>query len=207
MKKLLVVLLMTAFCSKLSAQSHEVKQLLLNVEKLAQFKKILENMYDGYKVLHEGYTTIKDISQGNFSLHKLFLDRLMEVSPVVRRYKRVADIINGQVRIVTEHRQAFNRFRSSGQFTEKEIEYMGKVYSNLFNESLKNLDELTMVITAGKVRMSDDERLQAIDRIYSSIEDQLGFLREFNSSTYVLVYQREKEQMDVNLVRKMYGLE
>jgi hypothetical protein len=49
-----------------------------------------------------------------------------------------------------------------------------------------------MVITAGKLRMSDDERLQAIDRIYITIVGQFSFLQDFNNSTGVLSVQREK---------------
>src|SRR4051812_45387362 len=98
MKKLIVIL-MICTSSKVMAQAAEAQQLLLNMEKLTQFKKILQNMYDGYKILHAGYTTIKDISEGNFSLHKNFLDALMEVSPVVKKYSRIADIINYQLRI------------------------------------------------------------------------------------------------------------
>ncbi|MFX9630904.1 hypothetical protein ABTO69_20345, partial [Acinetobacter baumannii] len=74
MKKIIVLLLMCCMLFKGKAQSDEVQQLLLNVEKLAQFKKILQNMYDGYKLLHKGYTAVKNISEGNFSLHKTFLD-------------------------------------------------------------------------------------------------------------------------------------
>ena len=175
MKKLLIILLMIALNKSSFAQSQEAQQLLLNVEKLVQFKKILQNMYDGYKIIHKGYTTVKDLSEGNFSLHKTFLDALMEVSPAVKKYKRIADIINYQLRIVKEYKGAFNHFKADKSFTVEEIEYLGKVYVNLFDQSVKNLDELAMVITAGKLRMSDDERLQAIDRIYTSIEDQFTF--------------------------------
>lgn len=206
MKKLFFILGICMIAGQVRAQSHEVQQLLLNVEKLAQFRKILDNMYDGYRLLYNGYTTIKDISEGNFSLHKLFLDRLMDVNPVVRNYKRVGDIINGQISLVREHRTALNRFRNSRRFTDKEMDYIEQVYRGLFNQSVKNLDDLAMVITAGKVRMSDDERLQAIDRIHADIEGQLAFLREFNSSTYVLMYQREKDQMEINQSKKMHGL-
>lgn len=189
------------------AQSDEAQQLLLNWEKLTQLKKILQNMYDGYRIVHKGYTTIKDISEGNFSLHKTFLDGLLEVSPAVRKYKRIADILGYQVRIVKEYRSAFNQFKDTRQFTTAEINHIGKVYKNLFNQSLKNLDELAMVITAGRLRMSDDERLQAIDRIYNSITDQYTFLQEFNNQTAVLSVQREKDQMDIKLMRKIHGLE
>jgi len=206
MKKIFLIISFLAIGRICFAQSQEAQQLLLNWEKLTQLKKILQNMYDGYKIVHTGYTTIKDISEGNFSLHKTFLDGLLQVSPAVRKYKRIADIINYQVRIVKEYKSAFNQFKNSHQFTIAEIEHIGKVYGNLFNQSLKSLDELAMVITAGRLRMSDDERLQAIDRIYNSITDQYSFLQEFNNQTAVLSVQREKEQMDIKLMRKIHGL-
>jgi DNA repair ATPase RecN len=204
MKKIFVLfLLLSNFCF---AQSDEAKQLLLNVEKLAQFKKILQNMKDGYQVLYKGYTSIKHISEGNFSLHKTFLDGLLEVSPAVKRYQRVAAIIQYQLKIVQEYKAAFLQFKESKQFTATEIDYIGKVYSNLFNQSIRNMDELAMVITSGKLRMSDDERLNAIDKIYDEVMDQYTFLNEFNNNTAILSLQREKDKMDIDLMKKVHGL-
>ena len=186
-------------------QSQEAQQLLLDWEKLTQFKKILKDMYDGYKIIHKGYTTIRDISSGNFNLHKNFLDALMDVSPAVKKYKRIANIIDYQLQIVKLYKGAFNQFKEDKNFTLDEINYIGKVYINLFDESVKNLDELVMVITAGKLRMSDDERIQAIDKIYASIEDQYSFLQDFNSSTSYLSMQRQGEQTDIEMSRKILG--
>jgi DNA repair ATPase RecN len=193
-------------CHNSFSQSQEVQQLLLNIEKLAQFKKILNDMYAGYKIIYKGYTTIKDISEGNFSLHKNFLDGLLQISPAVRKYKRLADIISYQLSIVKECKTAFNQFKQDKHFSLDEIEYIGNVYENFFQASMKNLDELAMVITAGKLRMSDDERLQAIDRIYSEVVDQFSFLQEFNNSTAVLSVQREKEMQDIEVSRKIYSI-
>jgi hypothetical protein len=189
-----------------SAQSFEVQQLLLNVEKLAQLKQILQDMYNGYEILHKGYTTIKDISQGNFSLHKVFLDGLFEVSPTVQKYKRIADIIKYQLQIVKEYKAAYNRFRQDKNFTVQEIEYMGKVYSNLFQESLKKLNELIMVITAGQLRMSDDERITTIDRIFSEVEEQINFLRYFNSKAAILSAQRGNEFQEIEISKRLLDL-
>lgn len=210
MKKILIIICFALLgllpSYKASAQADEIAQLLLNVEKLAQFKQILSDMKKGYQILEGGYNTIKDISEGNFTLHKAFLDGLMQVSPTVRNYKRVADIINYQVILVREYRNAYDKFRRDNNFNEQELAYLGRVYNNLFKESLRNLDELTGVITAGKMRMSDDERLQAIDRIYSDMQDKLQFLRHFNNNTTVLAVQRAKEKNDAETIRKVYGL-
>lgn len=208
MKSLIIFLLLTAQISSnvLYAQSTEAQQLLLNVEKLAQLKKILSNMKKGYEIVSTGYNTIKDISQGNFNLHDAFLNALLQVSPTVRKYKRVADIISCQSQIVKEYRSAFNRFKSTNLFNSSEITYMEDVYKNLFNKSLQNLDELGMVLTAGKLRMSDDERIAAVDRIYKDISDKLVFLRSFNNEGSVLAVQRGREMVDTKLSEKLNGL-
>jgi len=204
MKKIFLILL-TAISLNSFSQSQEAQQLLLDWEKLTQFKKILKDMKDGYQIIHKGYTTIRDISSGNFNLHKDFLDALMDVSPAVKQYKRIADIISYQLLIVKQYKAVFKQFKEDKSFTAQEIDYIGKVYANLFNESVKNLDELVMVITAGKLRMSDDERLQAIDRIYASIEEQFSFLQDFNSSTSYLSLQRQSEQTEIDMSRKILG--
>jgi len=206
MKKIIVILVICSLAFQVKAQSDEAQQLLLNWEKLAQFKKILQNMYDGYKILHKGYTAVKDISEGNFTLHKSFLDGLLQVNPAVRKYKRIADIINYQLRIAKEYKAAFNQFKEDKQFTIQEIDYLSTVYKNLFEQSLKSLDELAMVITSGKLRMSDDERLQAIDKIYAAVEDQFSFLKDFNSNTAMLSLQRKSEQAEIKMSRRINGL-
>lgn len=207
--KILLLFLCLAFSiswMKVSAQSAEAQQLLLNVEKLAQLKKILTNMKQGYEILSKGYNTIKDISKGNFNLHDAFLNALLQVSPTVRKYKRVVDIITCESQILKEYRSAFNRFKTSNLFNALEIKYMENVYSNLFNQSLQNLNELTIVITAGRLRMSDDERIAAIDRVYNDILDKLVFLRTFNNEGNVLAVQRGREMVDIKLSQRLNRL-
>ncbi|SHH15881.1 hypothetical protein [Flavobacterium johnsoniae] len=197
-----IVLFMAFIClfltpDKSKAQSAEIQQLILNIEKLSQFKKILSDMKKGYELLSGGYKTVKEMTEGNFSLHKTFLDALMQVSPAVRNYKRVGEIVDYQISIVRESRSSMNRYVKSGSFSGDEIQYFEKVYGKLLNESLRNIDELTMAITADKLRMSDDERLKAIDEIYGQMQDKLLFLRNFNASSNILALQRSKEKNDV----------
>jgi len=183
------------------AQMQELQQLALNIEKLAQFKAILRDMKKGYQILTGGYNMVKDLSEGNFKLHETFLDALLQVSPTVRNYKRVGDIITSQLALVKEYKAAIGKFQGSGLFNENELTYFGNVYDNLFKQSLRNLDELTGVLTANSMRMSDNERLEAIDRIYDDVQDKLIFLRDFNNHATVLGMQRAKEQHDIKALR------
>ncbi len=204
MKKWSMVLAFCVSVMSTRAQSHEVQQLLLNVTKLTQFRQILDDMKKGYDILVKGYNTIKDISEGNFNLHDAFLDALFAVNPTVRTYKKIADIIAIQVKIVDRYKKAFNRFKSSGQFSLDEMEYLGRVYGRLTSASVKNLEDLAMVITAGQVRMSDEERLAAIDRIHGESENQYAFLHDFNGKTSVLMVQRMKEAGEVRVLKELY---
>jgi DNA repair ATPase RecN len=202
---LMLFVLLTASIPRANAQAQELKQLALNIEKLSQFRAILRDMKKGYEILTEGYNTVKDLTEGNFNLHKAFLDKLLQVSPAVQNYKRVADIVEYQISLAQEYGRHKNRLTSSGLFNNNELAYFNNVYDTLIDDSLKDLDELTNVLTAGKLRMSDEERLEAIDRIYLSMQEKLLFLRDFNSDTTVLAVQRARETRDVEAIRLLTG--
>lgn len=212
MKGKIILMAMLAFClvtttaRQAQAQVQETAQLVLNIEKLRQFKQILNDLKAGYQILVKGYGTIKDISEGNFSIHKTFLDGLYAVSPEVRKYRKVIEIIDYQIALVKEYKGAFNRLKNTAVFSPEEIKYVGSVYENLFKASLKNLDELTMVLTANQLRMSDEERLKAIDDIHADMEDKLMFLRHFDRKTSTLALQREKADHDNKQLLQYYEI-
>ncbi|HSZ33026.1 MAG TPA: hypothetical protein VK772_06930 [Puia sp.] len=208
MKKIwicLVLLLGSVFIPvKSKAQAYELERLVLDIEKLLQLKNILSDLYKGYEILTTGYNAIKSISEGNFSLHKAFLDGLLAVSPAVQKYERVIDIINDQASIVSEYKTAYNIFKQDKHFTPDKLIYLSNVYNNLIAGSEKNLTNLLNIMTAGTLRMSDAERLHAIDGIYSDTHEQLSFLRAFNSKTAGLSADLSKQEADLNSVRGLY---
>ncbi len=205
-RMLLICLSMSCLCLRTKAQSFEIQQLLLDCEKLTQLKDIYSDMKKGYEVLSEGYNAVKDISEGNFDLHKLFLDDLLKASPTVQQYQKVADIINCELQIMSEYDKAYNRFKQDDNFSADEIIYIGKVYSKLIDESLSGLSDLTTVITDGVLRASDDERFNQIDKLDAEMNDRLHFLRYFNNNTSILSLQRARERNDANTVKGIYGL-
>ncbi|MGF7231956.1 TerB family tellurite resistance protein [Arachidicoccus sp.] len=205
MKKYFACVLLTLFLfiSKTRAQSQEVQQLLLDVTKLEQFKQILKDMKTGYSVVMQGYSTIRDISKGDFDLHKVFLDGLMTVSPAVKKYQKIATIVGFELRIIKEYKAAYNRFGSGGTFNVDQLAYVGNVYNNLLDQSLKNIGDLTTVLTDSQLQMSDEERLSAIDNIYQSMQDKMLFLRSFDNNSAVLALQYAKTKKDVQTMQKI----
>ncbi len=204
---IIILLSVTVGVQRAQAQAQELEELALDIEKLNQLRAILQEMYQGYKILTTGYNTIKDIAQGNFSMHKLFLDGLLTVSPTVKKYQRIVDIINSQQTLVTEYKTAMAHFKGLQLFSSADINYLQSVYDNLFYKSLQNLDELLMVITDDKLRASDAERMNAIDRIYKDMEDKLQFLRDFNNRTGLLATQRQKALQENQSLQRLYGIQ
>ena len=207
MKKKLILLTVLVFfiIGKNTAQSVEAQQLLLNVEKLSQLKKILDNMYEGYRIVSKGYGIIKDITEGSFNLHRIFLDGLLQVSPAVKKYEKNPEIIRNQTMLVKEYKQAFKNFSRTNLFNSGEVKYLKIVYTNLLGKSLQNLSDLALVLTAGNLRMSEEERLKAIDKIGEEMRDKLNFLRVFNKENNMMAVQRGREKIDVTISKKQNG--
>ena len=189
-----------------SAQVQEMQQLILDIEKLTQLKGILSDMKTGYQIYQQGYGSISQLSKGNFDLHSVYLNGLLSINPTVKNYGRVAEIITQQVSLLSEYKSAYKQFKQSGSFSVSELNYISSVYTQLVNQSLQNLDDLTNVLTAGKLRMSDDERMRAIDRIYASSSDKLQFLRHFNRQGVLLNIQRSKDVGDTRTMKQLYGI-
>jgi hypothetical protein len=207
-KKLLLLLpcLVLLALPKAKAQistGQDIQQLLLDIEKLTQFKAILGDLESGYTILTQGYAEVRDISQGNFNLHSAFLNSLMAVSPEVRKYGRIADIITNQASIISEYKAAWKQANASGHFNASELLYVNGVFTSLLNQSVDNLTNLANILTANTLRMSDAERLQAIDHLYGDTQNKLVFLRHFDSELAILSVQRQKEQNDANTLNHL----
>jgi hypothetical protein len=204
---LLIILGLTLGSARISAQSFDAQQLLLDWQKLTELKGILTQLQQGYQVLSTGYENIRTIAEASFTLHNSFLSALLSVNPAVKNDPRVQGIIGFQSSIATEYSASFNRFKQDKHFSAPEIAYLETVYNNVLNQSLSGITNLTNVLTPNTFRMSDDERLRAIEGIYQETKNQLLFLRSFNNSATMLAIDRAIENNDAETAKKLYGLE
>jgi hypothetical protein len=208
MKRIALLIWLVVACAatpcRAQSTADAIKQLLLDVRKLQDLKSILQEMKKGYEILDKGYTEIRNIAKGRFELHKAFLDGLLAVSPSVRNYHRIGAILDAENNLVREYSQGRQQAYASGLFTGQELGYFERMYSTLYKHSLQSLDELTMVITAGELRMSDAQRLRSIDRVYREINGQLWALRHLNQETSLHAAQRQHEKDELIFLKLLY---
>ena len=84
---------------------------------------------------------------------------------------------------------------------------MQQVYGGILNESLKSIEQVQMVITAFATQMTDAKRLVIINSASDNIEQNLTDLRQFNQQNIRISLQRSKERNDIDVVKKLYGIE
>jgi len=168
---------------------------------LQNAQKVLENKMSELKL-----TEIGDWVQKQKTLYADYFDELWKVKNTITTYQKVKDIIQNQVKLVNEYSKAMTLFKQDKHFTEKEITYMYEVYSGILDESVKNLEQIQLVINAFVTQMSDAKRMEIINTASDNIEQNIADLRQFNQENIKVSLQRSKDKNDIDVVKKLYGL-
>jgi hypothetical protein len=83
---------------------------------------------------------------------------------------------------------------------------MEKVYSGILDESVKNIDQISLIIKSFTTKMSDAKRLELINNAADQVDVNYFDLVEFNRQNTLLSLQRAKTETEVQAVKKLYGL-
>lgn len=173
------------------------------MEQIAANQVYIEYAKKGYRIATDGLHTIRDIKNGDFRLHLGFIDSLKVVNPQIKSWVKVAEIITQQLRIIKASNQAVDFIRESNQFTHDELDYCKKVFDNLLEECIKNIDELLLVITNGQLSMNDDERIKRIEKLYLDMQEKATFTASFSNEMSVLAMQRLTEQTEIEYSKRI----
>jgi hypothetical protein len=167
-------------------------------------------VYDGY--LQKGYDIAKDgtgaistIKNNDLNLHTGHIDSLKIVSASVRNYSRVKGTIQLQQQIITSHHKAYPQLTKSKHLTAKELTDFNVVYQAILVQSKTGLEELQLVITNGKLSLTDNERIARIDKLYKEMQDLYGKEQKMNNQALALAAQRSRGSKDNKMLKGLYG--
>lgn len=225
MKKLLVsmtLVLLTVVASNQKVQAQDpisiiIKEAVTKVIKAVDLKiQRLQNktiwLQNAQKTIENTMSKLKldQISEWvekQRALYKDYFDELYKVKDAVAYYHRIKDITEKQIALVKEYRKAYNGIKEDHHFTDEEVVYIGKVYTGIIEESVKNLDGIGMVINSFTTSMSDAKRLELIDHAAEDLQQNYDDLKAFNSQNIRLSLQRSKDARDIAFVKSLYGLQ
>jgi hypothetical protein len=167
-------------------------------------------VYDGY--LQKGYSITKNgtgaigtIKSNDLSLHTGHIDSLKIVSTSVRNYSKVKGISQVQQQIVSAHNKAYPMLTQSGQFNAAELTCFNAIYQGILQQSKISLEELQLVITNGKLSLTDNERIARIDKLYTEMQNLYGNEQKLNNQALTLAAQRSRGSKDNKTLRSLYG--
>lgn len=169
---------------------------------LQNAQKVLENQLSKLKL-----TEIADWTEKQKELYKNYYEELWKVKSVIAYYKRIKDLTEKQIAIVDEYKWAWALFQKDKNFTVDELEHMQKVYSGILDESIKNLDQILLVVNSFKTQMSDAKRLEIISAAAAQMDVNYSDLKSFNNQNSLLSIQRAKSLDEVTILKELYGLE
>lgn len=169
------------------------------LQQIAALKVYLGYAKKGYELVGSGLSTVRDITNGEFSLHNAFISSLKKVSPFVRSNAKVAEIIACQLGIM----RAFDIGERDKLPVSSQL-YVQDVKAHLLDECFKDLEELLLVVTAGKVEMSDSDRLERLDKVYLSMMDKYSFALDFSAQVKLLIAGGTSEELSINYLKRLY---
>lgn len=226
MKKLMVILplsTMTLFVSlpsRASAQVAVIEVIRAGVKKviramdlkvqrlqnetiwLQNAQKVLENQLSKLKL-----TEIADWTDKQREQYAKYYEELWKIKSTIAYYKRIRDLTQTQIAIVDEYKWAWGLFQKDGRFKPEELEYMGKVYSGILDESIKNLDQLFLVINSFKTQMSDASRLELIAKAADEMDANYSAIKKFNSGNISLSISRSVSLEETAKLKEIYGVD
>lgn len=211
MKNLLIALFLLqssfSFCQTYNEWFKQKKtaiKYLMN--QITAFQTYIVYAEKGYSIVNSGLNNIKNIKHGDFNLHNDFFNSLSSVHPVIKKYSKVAEIIEMQNSIGKQITSTLKCGKKSYMITDKELKYLNGVFNNLLYECSKNLKELITLITNNNSKMKDDERIKRIDWLYEDMKDKQLFARSFSHSATDLIIQRMIDRTDIIISKKLQGL-
>jgi hypothetical protein len=168
---------------------------------LQNAQKVLENQLSKLKL-----TEIADWTERQKDLYAEYYTSLWKVKSAITYYKRVKELTLKQIAIVDEYKWAWGLFQKDSHFSADELDEMQKVYLGILEESVKNLDQVLLVVNAFKTQMSDGKRLEIINAAADKMEENYSDLKKFNSGNISLSIARANSLDEVAKLKELYDV-
>ena len=168
---------------------------------LQNAQKVIENQMSKTKL-----TEISGWTEQQKQLYSNYYTELGKIKSAIANYQRIKDITMKQAALVSEYKQAWSLFRQDSHFNPQELSYMQQVYSGILDASVKNLDEIMLVVSPTKTQMTDEQRLELINHASDHLDENYNDLHQFNNQGIQLSLQRSKDLNDTQSIKKLYGI-
>ncbi|RPE13180.1 hypothetical protein EGT74_06515 [Chitinophaga lutea] len=159
----------------------------------------LQKVKKGYKTLRDGLAVIGDIKNGDFTIHRIFLDKRLRVSPLVKKHAKAAAIVALYAAMTDRYRRWRTELARHPVANARQVDYYYRLTGQLLDDAALLTADLLMILQDGQLAMTDAERISAIDHLYTQAIRHQANLQQFCDQT--LQAARYRGQLDAQRPR------
>ncbi len=180
--------------------SQKKKQEKYLLEQIAAVQLYAGYLKKGYEVARSGWNTVSDLANWEFSLHNSFISSLSAVNPAIGKSVKVAEIVCFQMEIM----KLFSALKAQEGLSVSVFGYIGEVEGKLLSECSDDLDGLFSLVSPGRLRMGDAERLSRLEGIHKAMQDRAFFARYFAEQVGIMQRIKMREEKSLDNLMKLY---
>jgi uncharacterized protein YfkK (UPF0435 family) len=199
-KIIALIAVLCFFAGKANAQwavidpTNLAQSIVNTTNQIAQTSKTVSNTLDNFK------QTVKLYEQG-----KEYYDALKVVNNLVKDARKVQKTVLLLGEITDIYVANFQLMLSDKNFRPEELNAIAFGYAKLLEESSDVLTELKNVVNINGLSMSDAERMERIDKAYSSVLNYRNLVAYYTRKNISVSYLRAKKINDTDRVMALYG--
>ncbi len=164
------------------------------VKEIATAGKTVKNTLDGFKEVEKLYNDTKK-----------YYDALKKVNNLIGDAYKVKECILMVGDISDIYVNSYKRMLRDKNFRPSELAAIASGYTKLLEQSGESLRELKSVAKSNVFSMNDSERMQMIDRIYTTLREYRSLVSYYTQKNISVSYVRAREKGDLSAVKSLYG--
>ena len=192
------------FAGGFFSQQSDKKKLML--AQIAGYQTYLSVIETTYRISQSGLHYAYGLKNSSFNLNNYYFESLAQVTPVVQQNPKAGAIREAYGQIITRFTAELTWQKQHKLLSATEIASISSAYANLQKKCRMDLDELTQVLTPGKLQMTDAQRLERLDRLYESMQDKRAFAFSFTSKCRSLASGRSEDAAGRTTLEPLYGI-
>lgn len=177
------------------------------LQQIAALQGYIRTAEKGYQIAEQGIATVREIKNGEFSLHSIFFSSLRAVNPAVKNMGQTGEILSLQISMIENFSRSLNAWKQSTWLQPTEVSMMDDVYANMVTTGLKDANSLSDLTSDGALQMSDGERIRRIETLNEEMKAQQVSVQDYVDGTNLLILRRQQEAENIMVLKNIYGLQ
>ena len=163
-------------------------------------KQIVHTSSTASTMLNNFNETVKIYEQG-----KKYYDALKSVNNLIKDARKVQQTILMIGEISDVYITNFQLMLRDENYTVEELGAIAFGYAKLLEESNNVLKEMKEVVNITTLSMTDKERMDVVDRCYTSVRKYRNLVNYYTNKNISVSYLRAQKRNDVSRVMALYG--